>query len=83
MWTANQISEAFAREVAPRYLVRDRDRAFGLPFRARVECMGIEEMLTAPRSPWQNPFVERVIWSARRSAWTRSWSSTSGICRAA
>jgi putative transposase len=65
-WTANQISEAFPWEAAPRYLVRDRDRAYGLPFRARVECMGIQEVLTAPRSPWQNPFVERVIGSVRR-----------------
>jgi transposase InsO family protein len=65
-WTANQVSEAFPWEAAPRTLIRDRDRAYGLPFRAREECMGIEEVLTAPRSPWQNPFVERVIGSVRR-----------------
>jgi transposase InsO family protein len=65
-WTAHQISEAFPWESAPRYLIRDRDRVYGLAFRKRVECMGIEEVLTAPRSPWQNPFVERVIGSIRR-----------------
>lgn len=65
-WTAHQISEAFPWEAAPRYLVRDRDRVYGPAFTDRVECMGIEEVLTAPRSPWQNPFVERVIGSIRR-----------------
>jgi transposase InsO family protein len=65
-WTAHQISEAFPWEAAPRYLIRDRDCAYGLVFKKRVECMGIEEVVTAPRSPWQNPFVERVIGSIRR-----------------
>jgi putative transposase len=65
-WTGHQISEPFPWESAPRYLIRDRDRVYGLAFRKRVECMGIEEVLTAPRSPWQNPFVERVIGSIRR-----------------
>jgi putative transposase len=65
-WTAHQISEAFPWEAAPRYLIRDRDRVYGPPFRTRVESMGIEEVLTAPRSPWQSPFVERVIGSVRR-----------------
>jgi len=53
-WTAHQISEAFPWEAAPRYLLRDRDAVYGDTFRARVERMGIEEVLTAPRSPWQN-----------------------------
>jgi len=65
-WTAHQISEAFPWEAVPRYLLRDRDRAYGLAFQTRVEGMGIEQVLTAPRSPWQNPFVERVIGSVRR-----------------
>jgi putative transposase len=64
-WTAQQIPEAFPWE-APRYLIRDRDRAYGPACRTRVERMGIEEVLTAPRSPWQNPFAERVIGSIRR-----------------
>jgi putative transposase len=65
-WTAQQLSEAFPWEAPPRYLVRDRDRVYGLAFKKRVECMGVEEVLTAPRSPWQNPFVERLIGSIRR-----------------
>ncbi len=65
-WTAQQISEAFPWEAAPRYLLRDRDRVYGRAFRTRMKCMGIEEVLTAPRSPWQNPFAERAIGSVRR-----------------
>ncbi len=65
-WTAQQISEAFPWEAVPRFLVRDRDRVYAPAFRTRVKCMGIEEVLTAPRSPWQNPYVERVIGSIRR-----------------
>jgi putative transposase len=65
-WTAQQISEAFPWEAAPRYLLRDRDRVYGPAFQTRVESVGIEEVLTAPRSPWQNPFVERAIGSVRR-----------------
>jgi len=45
---------------APRYLIRDRDRVYAPAFRTCVEGMGIEDVLTAPRSPWQNPFAERV-----------------------
>jgi transposase InsO family protein len=66
LWTAQQISEAFPWEAAPRYLLRDRDRVYGRAFRTRMECMGIEDVLTAPRSPWQNPFAERAIGSVRR-----------------
>ncbi len=65
-WTAQQVSEAFPWEVPACYLVRDHDRVYGLAFKNRVERMGIQEVLTAPRSPWQNPFVERVIGSIRR-----------------
>jgi hypothetical protein len=53
-WTAQQISEAFPWEAALRYLIRDRDQVYGAVFRKRVERMGIEEVLTAPRSPWRN-----------------------------
>ncbi len=65
-WTAQQLSEAFPWEAPPRFLIRDRDRVYGPAFKKRVECMGIEEVLTAPRSPWQNPFAERAIGSIRR-----------------
>jgi len=65
-WTGQQIIEAFPWDTAPKYLLRDRDAIYGNQFQKRVKSMGIEEMLTAPRSPWQNAFVERVIGSIRR-----------------
>src|SRR5450432_4153596 len=65
-WTAQQIAEAFPDDRVPKYLMRDRDRIYGSTFRDRLVSMGIEEVLNAPRSPWQNPFVERLIGSVRR-----------------
>jgi transposase InsO family protein len=65
-WTAQQIIEAFPFETAPRYLLRDRDSIYGSDFQHRVARMGIEQVCTAPRSPWQNPYVERLIGSVRR-----------------
>jgi putative transposase len=65
-WTAQQLVEAFPDDSAPAYLLRDRDQVYGQRFRHRVKGMGIEEVLTAPQSPWQNPFVERLIGSIRR-----------------
>jgi putative transposase len=53
-WTAQQMIEAFPRDEAPQYLLRDRDRVYGTDFRQRVRNMGIKEVLIAPRSPWQN-----------------------------
>jgi hypothetical protein len=53
-------------DTAPRYLLRDRAKSYGLAFRDRVRAMGIEEVVAAPRSPWQNPFVEHLIGSIRR-----------------
>jgi putative transposase len=65
-WTAQQVVDAFPWDEAPRYLLRDRDRIYGDVFQQRVQHMGIEEVLIAPRSPWQNPYVERLIGSIRR-----------------
>src|ERR1700674_823032 len=65
-WTAQQIVEAFPFDRAPKYLLRDRDRIYGYEFRRQLEVMDIDEVLSAPRSPWQSPFVERVIGSIRR-----------------
>jgi len=65
-WAAQQIVEAFPYDQAPRFLLRDRDSIYGEYFRDRVEHMGIEEVLIAPRAPWQNPYAERVIGSIRR-----------------
>lgn len=64
-WTAQQIVEAFPEETAPRFLLRDRDQIYGEEFRRRIVGMKIEEVITAARSPWQNPFVERLIGSIR------------------
>ena len=65
-WTATQIAQALPWGTAPRYLLRDRDRIYGDAFRMRTADMQINEVLTAPRSPWQSPFVERLIGSIRR-----------------
>jgi putative transposase len=65
-WTARQIIEAFPDDTAPRYLLRDRDSIYEVEFRSRVKGMQIEEVVTAPHSPFQNPYAERVIGSIRR-----------------
>jgi transposase InsO family protein len=64
-WTAQQIVDAFPDESAPEFLLRDRDNVYGQTFRQRVKGMGIQEVLTALRSPWQNPFAERLVGSIR------------------
>jgi transposase InsO family protein len=65
-WTAQQMREAFPWDTAPRYLLRDRDRIFGQEFVKQVKAMGIKQVLSAPRSPWQRAYVERVIGTIRR-----------------
>ncbi len=66
-WTVQQVVEAFPGDaLVPCYLLRDRDSIYGASFRARVKGMSIREIVTAPRSPWQNPYAERVIGSIRR-----------------
>jgi transposase InsO family protein len=65
-WTAQQIVDTFPDDSGPAYLLRDRDQVYGQHFRHRVKGMGIDEVLTAPHSPWQNPFAERLIGSIRR-----------------
>jgi len=65
-WTAPQIINAFPYEQAPRFLIRDRDGSYGDYFKDRVKSMGIDDVSTAPRSPWQNPYAERIIGSIRR-----------------
>ena len=66
VWAAQQIVEAFPEDSAPRYLIRDRDGIYGHSFTARVEGMGIEQVLITAQSPWQNCYVERLIGSIRR-----------------
>ena len=65
-WIANQITEVCGWEQAPRYLIRDRDRAYGEVFIRRLRSMGIRDQPTSPRSPWQNAYAERLIGSIRR-----------------
>jgi hypothetical protein len=65
-WAAQQVVNAFPWDTAPRFLLRDRDSIFGGVFCGRVRDMGIEEVLIAYRSPWQSPYVERLIGSIRR-----------------
>jgi len=65
-WTAQQLREAFPWDTAPRYLLRDRDRIFGKEVFDQIKSMGIKQVLSAPRSPWQRAYVERVIGTIRR-----------------
>jgi putative transposase len=65
-WTAQQLREAWPWDTAPRLVIRDRDAIYGSDPRRTLQHMGIEDVPTAPRCPWQNPFVERVIGSLRR-----------------
>lgn len=65
-WLAQQIVEAFPWDTAPRYLVRDNDCAYGPVFTSRIRAMGIRDHPISPRSPWQNPYVERLIGTLRR-----------------
>jgi putative transposase len=65
-WLSQEVIEAFPWETAPRFLLRDRGVSYGSVFSKRVAAMGITEVVTAPRSPWQNAYAERMIGSIRR-----------------
>jgi len=65
-WTAQQLRHAFPWDTAPRFLLRDRDSCYGEPFDETAQAMNMKQILTAPRSPWQNAYVERLIGSIRR-----------------
>jgi len=65
-WVARQMTEAFPWDDAPKYLIRDRDRIYGAVVTRRLRAMGIRDKPTAPASPWQNGFAERLIGSIRR-----------------
>src|SRR5579864_9542886 len=67
-WIAGQVTDAFPWGEAPHHLIRDRDGAFGPAYTRRVRAMGIRDHPTAPRSPWQNSHVERLIGSIRRES---------------
>ena len=72
-WVARQIVEAFPWDEAPQYLVRDRDAVYGEVVKRRLRGLGIRDRPVAPRSPWQNAFVERLIGSYDVSVLT-TWS---------
>jgi transposase InsO family protein len=66
-WTSRQILEAFSGdEPVPRFLMRDRDSTYGWEFDRVTRLLDIDEVISAPKSPWQNCFAERVIGSIRR-----------------
>ena len=82
-WIARQITEAFPWDVAPRYLIRDRDTSYGGAVTRRLRAMGIRDRPIPPRSPWQNGHVERLIGSIRRECLDHvgCWGNgTSAIC---
>ena len=70
-WTAQQLREAFPFDQVPKYLLRDRDRIFGAEFSKQVAELGTEEVLSAPRSPWQRP-----TWNASSARFAASASIT-------
>jgi hypothetical protein len=80
-WLVQQITAAFPWDSAPKHLIRDNDRAFGVAFKARVRAMGIRDRPTSFRSPWQNGYAERLIGSIGASAriiWSCSTQNTFG-----
>jgi putative transposase len=66
LWTGQQMVEAFPEDSAPRYLLRDQDQIYGDEFCQRLKGLGMEEVMTAPQSPFQNPYAERIVGSIRR-----------------
>ena len=64
--TARQVVEAFPYDTKPRFLLHDRDKTFAGEVARRVRSMRIKDVLTAPGSPWQNGYCERLIGAIRR-----------------
>src|SRR5215472_8587826 len=80
VWTARQLVQAFPWDSAPRFLLRDRDGNYGNVFRETAAALGIQELLCAPRSPWQNEYAERLIGSKRRECLDHVSSCTNRVC---
>ena len=78
-WAGQQVIEAFAEGDADHYLLRDRDCIYGHEFRGRFPSLGMKEVVSAPQSPWQNAFLERLIGSIRRECLITSWFSIRDI----
>jgi putative transposase len=77
---AVQLVEAFPWDMAPKYLLRDRDTVYGVAFSRRAQSMGIHEVRTAARPPWQNPYLERLIGTLRRECLDHVVVLTNPIC---
>jgi transposase InsO family protein len=80
-WTAQQLREAFPFDAAPRYLIHDHDTAFQA-WATATSALGIQEVLTAVRAPWQNAYAERLIGSIRRECLDTSSPSMRAACGA-
>jgi transposase InsO family protein len=79
-WSAQQVVDAFPEDTARRWMHRDRDRIYGDVFQRRLASMGIAEVVSAPASPWQNPYAERLIRSVRRECLNHVIVLASGTC---
>ncbi len=80
-WTDQQVLEAVGLDDAPKYLLHDRDANYGALFSRKVVSVGLNEVVTAPRSPWQNPYVERVTGHAPGHAWGTIHAATATVVR--
>src|SRR5256714_5851193 len=78
-WLARQITEALPWDSAPKYLIRDNDRAFGVAFKVRIRAMGIRDRPTSFRSPWQTDVIDKRFLGCRllccRGARATAWAS--------
>jgi transposase InsO family protein len=81
-WTAQQLLQAFPYDTVPRYVLRDRDQIYGQDVQRQLKDMGIKQVLTAARSPWQTPYVERLIGSIRRECLDHIITINEGSLRA-
>jgi len=65
-WAIQQLRETFAFDETTKYVIRDNDGIYSNEFKQTIRKFGMEDTPSAPRSPWQNPFCERVICTLRR-----------------
>ena len=77
-WTAQQIVNAIGAQCVPR-LIRDRDAIFGAAFDARVDNLGVRQVRTSPRSPWQRirRKIDRHVTSRVARSRHRAWGAAS------
>jgi transposase InsO family protein len=65
-WAIQQLRETFSFDNTTKYVIRDNDKIFSENFKHHIKCFGLKDTPTAPHSPWQNPFAERVMGTLRR-----------------